>query len=792
MLEIEIDGKKIEAKQGQMIIEIADNLGIDIPRFCYHKNLSVAANCRMCLVDVEKAPKPLPACATPVANGMKIWTTSMRARIAQKSVMEFLLINHPLDCPICDQGGECELQDLAMGYGGNLSRFCEGKRVVKDKNISPLISTDMTRCIHCTRCVRFGEEVAGIREMGAAGRGEKTRIGTFIEKNIESEVSGNIIDLCPVGALTSKPFRYKARAWELRQFSSISSHDCLGTNILVHTYNEKVVRVVPKENKDINDTWLSDKDRFSYEGMYINRLEKPCIKVDNEWQDVSWEKAILFAVKKIKSHATKHGKNSICGLISASSTTEECFLFQKLIRSLGSNNIDHRIKQIDFSNQESFPTYPNLGCAITDIENFESLLLIGSDIHKELPLLALKIRKSSLRGNNVFLINPLNVNLNFDVQKKIIPKNGNMISYLSSLLKACMEISDVSVPNELNNLLEDVKVSNQSKSLAKKICSSKTHIIVGLISQLRSDSSQIISICNLISILSKSSMGVINFAANSSGAWLTGCIPHRIHNGIEISDENKGIDFSKMLDRDNNLWLLHNIEMEDCSNSYKLQKNLSKSFVINLSCFDSEKAREFSDIMLPIATNYEIDGSFVNCSGVWQSFKSSVPLLSKSKKSWKVLKTLANYLELDGFRYSKIEDLQNDIEIQINKIAFADSNFKTFLPNLLSKSNNNKNLYLNLVNNIYNSDNIVRRATSLQKTTDAKNKNFLFISEDYAQKNNLNNYDKVKLIKDSANFNLSILINNSMEKNSLMAYLGTETASIVEEIDNDFVLERIE
>jgi NADH-quinone oxidoreductase subunit G len=736
MVQIEIDGKKIEAEQGKMIIEVADNLGIDIPRFCYHKNLSVAANCRMCLVDVEKAPKPLPACATPVANGMKVWTTSMRARIAQKSVMEFLLINHPLDCPICDQGGECELQDLAMGYGGNLSRFCEGKRVVKDKNISPLISTDMTRCIHCTRCVRFGEEVAGIREMGAAGRGENTRIGTFIEDNIDSEVSGNIIDLCPVGALTSKPFRYKARAWELKQYSSISSHDSLGSNILVHTYNDKVVRVVPNENHEINDTWLSDRDRFSYEGIYNNRLKHPSIKIDNKWQDVSWEKAIKFAVEKINNHIKTNKKDSICGLISPNSTTEECFLFQKLIRSLGSNNVDHRTKQIDFSNEEDYPTYPNLGCSLNEIEKSNSLLIIGSDIHKELPLMALRIRKSSLNNQDVFLLNPLNVNLNFDPKKHIVPKNGNIVLYLSSILKACMEISDAKMPSEVENMLKGIKVSTQHKSIAKKICSDSSHIIIGLIAQLRSDSSQIICLSNLISIVSKSSIGVINFSSNSSGAWLSGCIPHRIYNGFKIDSDKRGLNFPGMLNEKNNLWILNNIELEDCSNRNKFEDNLMKSCVINLNSFDSEISRQYSDVMLPIATNYEIDGSFVNNFGHWQSFTSSVPLFNKSKKSWKIIKTLAKYLKIEGFKYSNLEELQSEISILVEKHSCKETKFNMFLSNDVYTNNQSKEKksYINILDNIYNSDNIVRRAYSLQKTKDAKNKNFLFINEDYAKK----------------------------------------------------------
>ena len=764
MLQIEIDGKKIEAEQGKMIIEVADNLGIDIPRFCYHKNLSIAANCRMCLVDVEKAPKPLPACATPVSNGMKIWTTSMRARIAQKSVMEFLLINHPLDCPICDQGGECELQDLAMGYGSNLSRFCEGKRVVKDKNISPLISTDMTRCIHCTRCVRFGEEVAGIREMGAAGRGEQTKIGTFIEKNINSEVSGNIIDLCPVGALTSKPYRYKARAWELKQFSSISSHDCLGTNLQVHTYNDKVVRVVPKENKELNDTWLSDKDRFSYEGIYKERLTLPSIKIDNNWKDVSWEKAILFAVEKINNHIKKHGKDSTCGLISPNSTTEECFLFQKLIRSLGSNNIDHRTKQIDFSNEEDYPIYPNIGCSLSDIEQFESLLIVGSDLHKELPLMALRIRKLSLNNGNIFFVNPIKFNINFESEKHIVPKNGDIVVYLSSVLKACMEISDVKVPVELKNILENTKISTQHKSIAKKLCTSKSHILIGLVSQLRPDSSQVISLANLISIVSKSSIGIINFAANSSGAWLTGCVPHRKHNGLEIDDKTRGSNFKEMLDKKNNMWILNNVELEDCSNIMKFKNNLKESLVINMTSFDSKSSRIFSDVMLPIATNYEIEGSFFNCFGKQQFFNSSIPLLEKSKKSWKVIKTLANFLKIENFKYSKIDNVQEEIDELVDENKFNSVKFKTFLPNEIKRQASGKQVNINIINNIYNSDNIVRRASSLQKTIDAKNKDFLFISESYAKKNNLNNYDKVRIRNQNENFILSVIIHDDIEK----------------------------
>jgi len=789
MLQIEIDGKKIETTPGKMIIEIADELGIDIPRFCYHKKLSIAANCRMCLVDVEKAPKPLPACATPVANGMKIWTTSMRARIAQKSVMEFLLINHPLDCPICDQGGECELQDLAMGYGGNLSRFCEGKRVVKDKNISPLISTDMTRCIHCTRCVRFGEEVAGIREMGATGRGEETKIGTYIEKNIDSEVSGNVIDLCPVGALTSKPFRYKARAWELKQFESVSSHDILGSNILVHTYNNKVVRIVPKENSSINENWLSDRDRFAYEGIYNNRLLYPSIKINGEWHDVSWNEAIKFAVEKIKKNIENHSSDSICSLISGNSTNEELFLFQNIIRNLGSNNIDHRTKQVSFDNQDSFPKYPNIGCKIKDLEKFESILLVGSDIHKEIPVLALRLRSISLKNGNVYVVNPLLRSFNFNVKKNIVPKNGNITLYLSALLKSCIEINNYDVPSEISKILLDVKVSNQHKSLAKTLCSTKTHILIGMISQLRKDFSKIVSICNLISVISKSSIGIINNEANSAGAWLLGCIPHRKYNGYALPKKECGVNLENMIKKKNNLWLLYNVELEDCAYQYQLNKNLKNANVINVTSFDSKISREFSDVMLPISTNYETQGSFLNCEGTLQSFKSSVLQIKKAKHGWKVLRTLANYLKIVDCKYNKIEDITQEIQ-NFTSNKEEENTFKMHFHHNLKHEINSK-ITVHIINNIYNTDNIVRRASSLQKTNDAKQKNYLFISEDYAKKNNIQDLDIVQLENKKGVFQIPVMVETQIEKNSFMAYFGTKIASYVEASEDDIILKGI-
>ncbi|HKJ21597.1 MAG TPA: NADH-quinone oxidoreductase subunit NuoG, partial [Gammaproteobacteria bacterium] len=416
MVKIEIDGQSIHAPDGAMIIEVADEAGIPIPRFCYHKHLSIAANCRMCLVEVEKVKKPVPACATPVTEGMRVFTKTPTAVDAQRGTMEFLLINHPLDCPICDQGGECDLQELSIGYGSDISRYQDNKRVVNDKNLGPLISTDMTRCIHCTRCVRFGQEVAGLMELGATGRGEHMEIGTYVERAMVSEVSGNVIDLCPVGALTSKPYRYTARPWELVTLDSVASHDCLGSNIQVQVREGEVMRVLPKENDDINLTWLSDRDRFGYQGLHSDdRVTVPLVKREGRWQQADWESALEFAVDGLKSVITRGGGDQLGTLVSPSATLEEMYLLQKLVRGLNSPHIDHRLRQTDFSDQDMAPVYPSLGLPIRDLESLDAALLIGSNIRKEQPLAALRLRRAALHGASVMFVNWADYNFNFPV-----------------------------------------------------------------------------------------------------------------------------------------------------------------------------------------------------------------------------------------------------------------------------------------------------------------------------------------------------------------------------------------
>ena len=434
---IEVDGLEIPARKGAMLIEATDDAGIYIPRFCYHKHLSVAANCRMCLVEVERAPKPLPACATPVMEGMKVFTKSDTAVDAQRSTMEFLLINHPLDCPICDQGGECELQDLAMGYGGDVSRYNEGKRVVRDKNIGPLVQTDMTRCIHCTRCVRFGEEVAGLRELGATGRGEDMEIGTYVEKAMSSELSGNVIDLCPVGALTSKPYRYSARAWELQQRDGIAPHDCLGSNLHFHVKGPVVKRIVPKDAQAINETWLSDRDRFSYEALGSeDRLLNPRIKTDGQWQDCDWDVALDVVAERIGALSVDGRGEEIGALVSPSSTVEEMYLLQRMLRELGSSNIDHRPRQLDFSYDSAAPLIPSLNTSLESLETADVIVLVGGNPRHDQPLLNHRIRKAALAGCRVYMLNSVAYDCNYALAEQITVAPNALVDELGAICKS--------------------------------------------------------------------------------------------------------------------------------------------------------------------------------------------------------------------------------------------------------------------------------------------------------------------------------------------------------------------
>lgn len=713
MIRIEIDGITTEAEPGSTIIQIADKLEIPIPRFCYHRKLSVAANCRMCLVQVDKVPKALPACATPIAEGMKVWTTSKAAVDAQKSVMEFLLINHPLDCPICDQGGECELQDVSMSYGPDRSRYTEEKRVVLDQDVGPLIETDMTRCIQCTRCVRFGTEIAGQRELGATGRGEMMEITTFIQKNINSEVSGNIIDLCPVGALTSKPFRFKARAWELQEYPAISVHDCIGSNLYLHVRNNKVMRVVPRNADEINEIWLADRDRYSYQALqHDDRIRQPMLRKQNSWELVSWVEALKYAVAGIKLVIDSYGVDQVGVLAAPSATLEEFYLLQKLARGLGINNIDHRLRQQDFSAQEQAPLYPNLGIDFSALEQQDAILLIGSQIHKELPIVGLKLRKATLRGGKVCIVNPVEFNCNFDIAAQSIVPGGDMLSAVAGIAKAICELNSNSVPAKVQQLLASVVVTTEHQTIAEQLLTgSKRCVLLGQLALMHPQATLLQQMATLIADLIAGTSGTFSASANSAGAWVAGCVPHRLANGEPA--KTIGLNALQMLQTPLKCYILYALEPEFDSllGEQALQTLRQADFVVVISTYQSDTLLEIADVILPLAPYAETAGTMLNIEGKWQTTEPAILPFAESRPGWKILRVLGNLCGLTDFEYTTIAEINANISKQ-------QSNTKWQLPAALNIVANT-NLVRIAPLALYSIDSIVRRASALQDTNDA-------------------------------------------------------------------------
>ena len=661
-LSIEIDGRAYPARKGQMLIEVTDANGIPIPRFCYHEKLSVAANCRMCLVEVERAPKPLPACATPVMDGMKVFTRSKTARNAQKSVMEFLLINHPLDCPICDQGGECELQDVAMGYGRDVSRFNERKRAVEDKDLGPLIATDMTRCIHCTRCVRFGEEIGGMPELGATGRSEDMEIGTFITRSVDSELSGNVIDLCPVGALTSKPFRFRARAWEMAQRDGIAPHDPVGSNIHLHVYRGQVLRVVPRANESINEVWISDRDRFGYEGLYSDdRVLSPMVKRDGAWSEVSWEEALEAAVEGLRQVVAEKGGESVGALASASCTVEELYLFQKLVRGIGSANVDHRVRQRDFSDQDAAPGYPSLGMGVDELERLDAALLVGSCTRKEHPIVNHRLRKASLAGTSVMYLDVMAHDLNIAPVARIVISPSKLAGRLAAVAMAAARLQDRE-PEGLAALAAGVEVDADVERIARVLVDAgRGAILLGPQAVNHRDAAALRGLAACLADLTGVTLGTLDEGANPAGAWIAGVLPHREANGAQT--KRAGLDARAMIEAGLDAWLLMGLEPElDCTDGARAREVLNAArFVVSLSAFRSEAMAEYADVILPIAAFAETEGTFVNLSGTWQSFEAAAPPYADSRPAWRVLRVLGNLFELTGFEQESIEDVRAEV-----------------------------------------------------------------------------------------------------------------------------------
>ncbi len=713
---IEIDGRTLQARKGAMIIEVADAAGITIPRFCYHKKLSVAANCRMCMVEVEKVPKPLPACATPVTDGMVVFTGSELARGAQKAIMEFLLINHPLDCPICDQGGECELQDLALGYGRGVSRFSEKKRVVKDKFIGPLIATDMTRCIHCTRCIRMLREVAGKMELGATGRGENMEIGTYIEGSLESELSGNVIDVCPVGALTAKPSRFKARAWEMLQHASVGPHDSVGSNLFVHTRRGQVIRVVPRENEEINEVWLSDRDRFSYEGLYAaDRLATPMVKIDDVWHEVDWDAALQAAVDGIKAQTAAHGSEQLGMLVSPTATLEEMYLAQAVARGLGSNNIDHRLRQADFTGQDSAALHPSLGQSLEQLEGIGAALVIGSNTRKEQPIAGHRLRKAALTGAAVMFVNPVDYELNFDVHAKAIVPPSRMAQTLAGIA-ACFPDAGSSAPEAVRALISEATPDEAQRAIAGALRDAdRGTVLLGNGAVAHPEYSLLRALAGVIAAASGAVMGELPEAANSVGGWLAGVLPHRGPAGEACA--SPGLTARELCSEPRKACILLGVEPEyDCWDSAAAATAVAAAdFVVALTPWASEAMKANADVLLPIGPFTETSGTFVNAEARWQSFAGVASPYADSRPGWKVLRVLGNLLQLDGFDYTSSEQVRDELRRKVDAASTAIGSGPAAVAAPATAGG------LERIGDvpIHSSDALVRRAASLQQTPDA-------------------------------------------------------------------------
>jgi NADH-quinone oxidoreductase subunit G len=702
MIEIELDGKKVAITEGSMVMHAAEKAGTYIPHFCYHKKLSIAANCRMCLVDIEKMPKPMPACATPVTQGMVVHTKTDKAIKAQQSVMEFLLINHPLDCPICDQGGECQLQDLAVGYGGSGSRYEEEKRVVQVKDVGPLISMqEMTRCIHCTRCVRFGQEIAGIMELGMSHRGEHAEIETFVGQTVDSEVSGNMIDLCPVGALTSKPFRYSARTWELSRRKSISPHDSTGANLIVQVKADRVMRVVPFENDAVNECWIADRDRFSYEALNgDDRLTSPMIKQGGTWHVVDWQTALEYVAKGLKQISSEFGANSVGALVSPHATLEELHLAVQLTHALGSPNIDHRLRHADFTAPAGVRY---LGMPVSGLSDLQSALVVGANLRKDHPLFALRVRHAARSGAALSVIGSGQEDWAMPIENRVVAASTQWLASLVSVALAVASEKGVSAPFT-------GQVTEVARSIATNLLSGERKaILLGNAAAHHCQASSLLAVAQWIGDQTGATVGYLTEAANTVGAQLVGALPG-----------DQGLNAGQMLSGSLKALLLLNTEpvFDSALGAKAVEALKGAQMVVSMSPFKANM--EFCDVLLPVAPFTETSGTFVNAEGRVQSFHAVVKPLGETRPAWKVLRVLANTLNLPGFDFNSSQEVLQSI----SGLSFGER--VTVSQDLLS---NRTSASVDLsgavhaapvVASIYQLDGIVRRAPSLQLTSDAK------------------------------------------------------------------------
>ena len=704
MIEIELDGQKVSVPPGSMVMHAADAAGTYIPHFCYHKKLSIAANCRMCLVEVEKAPKPMPACATPVTQGMVVHTKSAKAIAAQKGVMEFLLINHPLDCPICDQGGECQLQDLAVGYGSSSSRYTEEKRVVFHKDVGPLISMEeMSRCIHCTRCVRFGQEVAGVMELGMQNRGEHSEITTFVGRTVDSELSGNMIDICPVGALTSKPFRYSARTWELQRRKSISPHDSTGANLVVQVKAGKVMRVLPLENEDVNECWIADRDRFSYEALNSDRrLTQPMLKQGGQWQAVDWNTALGYVADGLKRVKAEFGVGGIGAVGSAHATAEELHLLARLVRGLGSENIDVRTRHADAGNLAAPGKARWLGTSIASLSTLDRAFVIGSFLRKDHPLFAQRIRQAARRGAQVHSLHAVHDDWLMPMATTLTAAPSAWPQALAEVAAAVASAKGVASP-------VPAQPGAQAQAIAASLLGGERKaVLLGNAAAQHPQASQLLALAGWIATECGASVGYLSEAANTVGAQLVGAVPGQ-----------GGLSAAQMLAQPMKALLLLDVEPgADAADSAAAKAALQGSGLVVALTAWKDAAVDNADVLLPIAPFTETSGTFVNAEGRAQRFVGVVKPMGDARPAWKVLRVLGNLLGLDGFAQESSEQVCTEALGDLAALADRLDNTPAVAPAAPAAASTGLERVADVP--IYAADSLVRRAESLQRTADAR------------------------------------------------------------------------
>ncbi|TCK44175.1 NADH dehydrogenase subunit G [Paraburkholderia sp. BL8N3] len=777
MVELEIDGKTVEVPEGSMVIQAAHKVDTYIPHFCYHKKLSIAANCRMCLVEVEKMPKAVPACATPVSAGMIVRTTSDKAVKAQQSVMEFLLINHPLDCPICDQGGECQLQDLAVGYGKSQSRYSEEKRVVFHKNVGPLISMEeMTRCIHCTRCVRFGQEIAGVMELGMLGRGEHSEITSFVGKTVDSELSGNMIDLCPVGALTSKPFRYSARTWELSRRKSVSPHDSVGANLVVQVKNNRVMRVLPMENEAINECWISDKDRFSYEALNsAERLTTPMLKQGGKWIETDWQTALEYVAKGLSGIKADHGANAIAALATPHSTVEELYLLKQLAEGVGTPNVDFRLRQSDFS-APAGDGAPWLGVKIADLTTVDTAFVVGSFLRRDHPLFAARLRQAAKNGAKLTFLHASNDDSLIPAAHRVVAAPSAWLDQLAGIAAAVAEARGVALPEAFAGR----EVSAAAKDVAASLSAGEKRVVLlGNSVVQHPDFAQIQAAAQWIADSTGATLGFLTEAANTVGAHLVDALPGE-----------GGLNAREVFEQPRKGYVLFNVEPEfDTANPAQALAALKQAeMVVAMSAF--KHGMDYADVLLPIAPFTETSGTFVNAEGTAQLFNGVVRPLGETRPGWKVLRVLGSLLQLRGFEFDTAEEVRNaalgtgDLSARLSNKTGVAAKRKTAAAQEAGKFERLADVP------IYHADALSRRAESLHLTAAARDANVAALPTSLFDKLGLKNGDAVRIGQGNLSVVLPAIRDANLAESVVRVSAGTTAGAALGGLFGELVVEK--